>query len=261
MFERNNKPLFFFLIHTFFPNSLSFFFCRSQLEQQYRLCTTCDRHLNKVLREKKKMVLGSKFLDFIIKGAENLKQPHLNAILHAQQQLKKKKLRILIIAFTVINIVCIMGTVSPTLNKEHFTSALGDAMGKQLFVLTSHVMAFVKVVSTYLSQIKQYEIIVKISLFLRTISMMGMYSMGLKVTSFTFYGFYTSFYPFAILFLAFIHNIVDSFKLTRYTFMMALWSLFAGRLVDQEWTLSPQVLMVSGLKTELFLYIFYHTLV
>lgn len=223
-----------------------FIFYRAQLEKQYGLCSTCDRHLNKVLREKKKMVLGSKFLDFIIKGAETLKQPHLTKIEHAIQQTRKQKLRTCIIVLTLFNICCLFSSMpSSTLKREQITNILGESVGQPIFLLASHFIAFTKVLATYWDAIKQLNIIMKISLFSKTIFMMLMYSMGLKVNQLNFSTLFVGAYPFALLGLCFVHNIVDSFRLTRYTALLVIWSIFAGGLADQELSLSPQVLMVS----------------
>ncbi|XP_005181539.2 uncharacterized protein LOC101889001 isoform X1 [Musca domestica] len=217
---------------------------QAQLEKQYGLCSTCDRHLNKVLREKKKMVLGSKFLDFIIKGAETLKQPHLTKIEHAIQQTRKQKLRTCIIVLTLFNICCLFSSMpSSTLKREQITNILGESVGQPIFLLASHFIAFTKVLATYWDAIKQLNIIMKISLFSKTIFMMLMYSMGLKVNQLNFSTLFVGAYPFALLGLCFVHNIVDSFRLTRYTALLVIWSIFAGGLADQELSLSPQVLM------------------
>ncbi|XP_061393793.1 uncharacterized protein LOC133329321 [Musca vetustissima] len=221
---------------------------QAELEKQYGLCSTCDRHLNKVLREKKKMVLGSKFLDFIIKGAENMKKPHLTKIEHAIQQTRKQKLRTCIIVLTFLNICCLFSSLhssgsSTTLKREHVTNILGESLGKPIFLVASHIIALTKVLASYWDVVKQFNIIVKISLFSKTIFMMLMYSMGLKVNNLNFSTLFVGAYPFALLALCFVHNIVDSFRLTRYTVLLVIWSIFAGGLVDQGLSLSPQFLM------------------
>lgn len=225
--------------------TFSLFNSRAQLEEQYRLCSTCDRHLNKVLREKKKMVLGSKFLDFILRGAETLKQPHLNQIQHANQQKKKQRLRTLIIIISFINLCCLL-TSSPSLSKDNFIKFLGESLGHQVFLIASHIIALTKVLGSYFDAIKQHSVVIKISLFSRTLFMMIMYSMGLKVTHLNFSSLYVSLCPFAVLALAFLHNVVDGFCLSRYTGMMVIWSLYAGGLIEENWlTLTPMKLMVS----------------
>lgn len=214
------------------------------MENEYRLCSTCDRHLYKVLREKKKMVLGSKFLDFIIKGAETLKQPHLDQIEHAKQEQRKQRLRKLITILAFINLCCLLGAFS-TLQEESFTQFLGKSLGHQVFLIASHLIAFIKVMGSYVDVIQKHSVVIKISLFLRTLFMMIMYSMGLKVTHYNFSSMFINFSPFALLCLSFMHNILDSFRLTRFTGLLVIWSVFAGGLVDQTWTFTPQILMVS----------------
>ncbi|XP_073830467.1 uncharacterized protein [Musca autumnalis] len=217
---------------------------QSELEKQYGLCSTCDRHLNKVLREKKKMVLGSKFLDFIIKGAETLKQPHLTKIEHAIQETRKQKLRTCIIILTIVNICCLFSSMhSSSLKREDVVNILGESMGQPIFLLASHFIAFAKVLASYWDALKQFNIIVKISLFSKTIFMMLMYSMGLKVNHLNFATLFVGAYPFALLGLCFVHNIVNSFRLTRFTALLVIWSVFAGGLADQGLSLSPQFLM------------------
>lgn len=217
---------------------------RSKLEDQYRLCSTCDRHLNRVLREKKKMVLGSKFLDFIIKGAETLKQPHLTQIQHVNQEKKKQKLRTLIIILSLINIYCLTNSL-PSLSKDHFRKLLGEYLGHQLFLIASHILALSKVMGSYLQVIKHHIVVTKFSLFARTLFMMIMYSMGLKVNHLNFCSLFISLFPFAVLVFSFMHNFVDGFRLTRFTALLVIWSLFAGGLNVESWTtLTPQMLTV-----------------
>lgn len=191
------------------------------------------------------MVLGSKFLDFIIKGAETLKQPHLNQIEYAIQQTRKQRLRTCIIIMTAMNVCCLFSSLPATLKKEHVTDILGDAVGQPIFVVTSHILTFVKVVGSYCDVIRQQEFVVKMSLFSRTIFMMLMYSMGLKVNHFSFPSLFVAAYPFALLALAFLYKVIDGFRLTRFTSLLVIWSIFAGGLLEQQqWSLSPQVLMV-----------------
>lgn len=217
------------------------------MEDEYRLCSTCERHLYKVLREKKKMVLGSKFLDFIIKGAETLRKPHLDQIEHGRQEQRKQRLRKLINILALVNVCCLLGGFS-TLQEESFTHLLGKSLGHQIFLVASHIIAFFKVIGSYMDIIQKYPIVTKISLFSRTLFMMIMYSMGLKVNHFNFTSMLINFSPFALLCLSFMHNIVDSFRLSRFTGLLVVWSVLAGGLIDQTWTITPQMLMVSKRK-------------
>ncbi|XP_059223866.1 transmembrane protein 201 homolog [Stomoxys calcitrans] len=218
---------------------------QAQLEEQYRLCSTCDRHLNRVLREKKKMVLGSKFLDFIIKGAETLKQPHLNQIEHAIQQTRKQRIRTCITLLTAVNICCLFSSLPGTLKREHLTNLLGDRMGEPIFLLASHIIALFKVFGSYFEVIRQHEFVMKMTLFSRTIFMMLMYSLGLKVHHLSFTSLFVSAYPFVLLALAFLHNVVDGFHLSRHTSLVVIWSLFAGGFIDAKFFMvQPEVLML-----------------
>lgn len=225
---------------------------KAQLEETHRLCSTCDRHLNKVLREKKKMVLGSKFLDFIIKGAETLKQPHFNQIRCARQQRWKRRCSMWIIIFTVFNIICLFNALPP-LNREVLIKTFGEMLGTQIFFLCSHIFALSKVFYTYVEDISSHPTAIKSALFMRTVFMMLLYSMGLKwpqVISLHFSSLYILTCPFVLLSFAFLYNVVDGFKLTRYTFLMVVWSVFAGGLVDNKLILSKDlVLLLASFAT------------
>ncbi|XP_011202371.2 uncharacterized protein LOC105225550 [Bactrocera dorsalis] len=217
-----------------------------KLEQQYRLCGTCERHLGKVLHEKKKMVLGSKFLDFIIKGAETLKQPHFSQVRHVQCQHWKRRLALHITLLTIINLFCLF-CMLPTLTREHLTSVLGERVGEQLFLAISHVLALCRVLIAYLTQIGAHPLLEKCKLFSRTIFMMLMYSLGLKmpqITRISFSSLYVLAYPFVLLGISFGYKMIDGFKLTRFTFLLTLWSAFAGGLIDEQLYFSPNILML-----------------
>ncbi|XP_075155365.1 uncharacterized protein LOC142228744 [Haematobia irritans] len=216
---------------------------QAKLEVQYRLCSTCDRHLNKVLREKKKMVLGSKFLDFIIKGADTFKQPQLKHIDHVMQQKRKQKIRHCILVLTSINMFCLLNTMPITLKKEHIIDVLGDRLGGPIFLLFSHILALAKVFGSYFQMIGQHEFLMKVTLFSRTIFMMLMYSLGLKVNHLNFTSLFVNAYPFIVLTLAFIHNITDNFHLSRHTSLLIIWSIFAGGFADRVLVASPEILM------------------
>lgn len=228
---------------------------KEKLEQQYRLCGTCERHLGKVLHEKKKMVLGSKFLDFIIKGAETLKQPHFSQVRHLQRQHWKRRLSLHITLLTVVNLYCLC-CMLPTMTRERLISVLGERVGEQLFFAFSHVFALCRVLTTYLSQISAHPLLEKCKLFSRTIFMMLMYSLGLKmpqITRFSFFSLYVLAYPFALLGISFCYKMFDGFKLTRFTFLLALWSAFAGGLVEEQLPFPPSTLMLVASTLTIFL--------
>ncbi|KAI9581904.1 uncharacterized protein LOC119637462 [Glossina fuscipes] len=226
---------------------------KSHLEEQYRLCATCDRHLKKVLHEKKKMVLGSKFLDFIIKGAETLRQPHSSQIHYMKQQLWKQRCHILIATFTVVNTLCL--TVSlPSISKEHITYLIGNSAGHYIFMAISHILTLKRIFLTYFQLLCNHHMALKVTLFCRTVFMMIMYSMGLRVTHFSMTSMYMSMCPFGVIMLAFIHNMMDGFRLTRYTFLLALWSVLAAGLVEQAYLPSNALLFLSSLLTLILIY-------
>lgn len=209
---------------------------KDQLEEQYRLCTTCDRHLKRVLREKKKMVLGSKFLDFIIKGAEKFKQPHFARIRNAQKTKLKRKMSFLITIIALVNVLCTIRGL-PDLNKDHLKFIFGDRLGHYSFLIISHVLALIKVLASYSEILTNHPMAIKLGLFIKTLAMMMLYSMGMKlpqVAALNMTSFLMLATPFLILIFAFSHNFVDGFKLSRFTFMLTLWSLCAGGILDYE---------------------------
>ncbi|XP_017484432.1 PREDICTED: uncharacterized protein LOC108373099, partial [Rhagoletis zephyria] len=228
---------------------------KAKLEEQYRLCGTCDRHLRKVLHEKKKMVLGSKFLDFIIKGAETLKQPHFTQIRHFQRQHWKRRISLHISLLTMVNLFCLL-LMLPALTREHLTTVFGDRLGEQLFTTISHVLALARVLVAYLTRIGANPLIEKIKLFTRTIFMMLLYSLGLKmpqITRINFSSLYVLLYPFALLGMSFSYKIIDGFKLTRFTFLLALWSAFAGGLLEEQLYFPQTALMLISSALTLIL--------
>ncbi|XP_055913519.1 uncharacterized protein LOC129947110 [Eupeodes corollae] len=226
---------------------------KNQLEEQYRLCTTCDRHLKRVLREKKKMVLGSKFLDFIIKGAEKFKQPHFARIKNAQKSKLKQKISIYLTLLAFINIICILRGL-PALNKEHLTWVFGERIGHYSFLMISHILTLIKVLASYSEKLTNHPMVHKLGLFMRTIAMMVLYSMGMKVPQVVTLNM-TSFLmlaaPFLMLGFSFLHNFVDGFRLSRFTFMLTLWSLCAGGILDQDLlkASSDVILLIASLIT------------
>ncbi|XP_053948407.1 uncharacterized protein LOC128856957 [Anastrepha ludens] len=219
---------------------------KAQIEEQYRLCRTCDRHLRKVLHEKKKMVLGSKFLDYIIKGAETLKHPHFSQVRHVQRQHWKRRLSLHISLLTIVNLLCLCYML-PALTREHLTAVLGNRLGEQLFLAVSHVLALCRVLAAFLSPIGAHPLVEKCKLFANTIFMMLLYSLGLKlpqITRINFASLYVLSYPFTLLGMSFGYKIIDGFKLTRFTFLLVLWSAFAGGLTEEQLYFSPTVLML-----------------
>ncbi|KAI8038429.1 uncharacterized protein LOC128254932 isoform X2 [Drosophila gunungcola] len=203
---------------------------RERLEKQFRLCSSCERHLNKVLHEKKKMVLSSKFLNYIIKGASLLKQPHFNRLASAQKQQKLHRYRVLMTILTVVNILCLLCSLPHgTLNQ--FRTFLGDFLGKALFYVYSHVLALIRVttagVGTFL---ERRESTAKLLLYGRTFGKLLLYSVGLsqqQVQQATFASCFVVVYPYAMLAVSFLHKINDGLKFTRFTIVLLLWSAYA----------------------------------
>ncbi|KAH8236009.1 hypothetical protein KR032_012276 [Drosophila birchii] len=203
----------------------------TQLEQQYRLCSSCERHVNGVLHEKKKMVLGSKFLNFVIKGAALLKQPYINRLATAQRQRKLQRYRHFMLVLTAVNILCLICRM-PLATSEQFTNILGQPIGSALFYAYSHILALVRVlVSGVMGTVaEQRDVTAKVMLYLSTFGKLLLYSMGLshqQAQQATFASCFISMYPYAMLALSFLHKINDGLKFTRFTVILLLWSAYA----------------------------------
>ncbi|KAH8385215.1 hypothetical protein KR200_008042, partial [Drosophila serrata] len=204
---------------------------REQLEQQYRLCSTCERHVNGVLHEKKKMVLGSKFLNFVIKGAALLKQPYINRLATAQRQQKLQRYRHVLLVLTIVNILCLICRM-PQATSEQFTNILGQTIGSALFHAYSHVLTLVRVLVSGVigSLVEKQDVTAKLMLYLSTFGKLLLYSVGLshqQAQQATFASCFISSYPYAMLALSFLHKINDGLKFTRFTVILLLWSAYA----------------------------------
>ncbi|XP_030567374.1 uncharacterized protein LOC115767283 [Drosophila novamexicana] len=202
---------------------------QNELEQRYRLCASCERHVNKVLHEKKKMVLGSKFLNFIMKGAALLKQPHFQRLARAQQQRRLARYRRLMKWLTLINIVCLVCSL-PTATPEQFSCMLG-ILAKPFFFVYSHALTVLHLLFDYAGELlTEQPFAAKLLLFANILGKLLVYSVGMNQTQAgqaTFSVCYTSLYPYAMLGLSFISNLIYGFKLTRYTVLLLLWSIYA----------------------------------
>ncbi|KAH8294562.1 hypothetical protein KR044_007005, partial [Drosophila immigrans] len=197
-----------------------------QLEQQFRLCGSCERHVNKVLHEKKKMVLGSKFLNFIIKGAALLKQPHFNRLARVQQQQRLQRYQLLMTLLTLLNVCCLLCSL-PAASREQFHWLLGETLGNALFIGYSHALTLFRVtLETAGNALEEQALIARMLLFGRTLAKLLLYSLGLNQLT-TFSSCYSSVYPYAMLALSFLHNIADGLKFTRFTLLLVLWSVYA----------------------------------
>ncbi|KAH8287648.1 hypothetical protein KR054_011182, partial [Drosophila jambulina] len=214
---------------------------REQLEQQFRLCSTCERHVNGVLHEKKKMVLGSKFLNFVIKGAALLKQPYINRLASAQRQQKLQRYRHIMLFLSALNIVCLICRL-PLATSEQFTSILGQSTGSALFYVYSHVLTLVRVLVSGVVRTlaEQRDVTGKLLLYLSTFGKLLLYSVGLshqQAQQATFASCFVSIYPYAMLALCFLHKVNDGLKFTRFTAILLLWSAYAKGIS----TLAPHI--------------------
>ncbi|CAD7001500.1 unnamed protein product [Ceratitis capitata] len=93
------------------------------------------------------MVLVSKNFDFIIKGAESLKQSHFRQVRNVQRQHLKRRLSLHITLLTIVNLFCVCYML-PTLTREHLEVVLGDRVVEQLFLVLSHVLALLRMLNT-----------------------------------------------------------------------------------------------------------------
>ncbi|XP_023176403.2 uncharacterized protein LOC111603158 [Drosophila hydei] len=203
---------------------------QDKLEQKYRLCSTCERHVNKVLHEKKKMVLGSKFLYFIMKGAALLKQPHYESLARAQQMRRLKRYKLWMKLLTLVNIVCLLCTL-PTASLEQFTLMLGSTLGRPVYLAYTHALTMLHVVLGYIGELLLGQPFTsKLWMFASIMGKMLIYTVGMDQTQAaqaTFGSCYTTVYPYAMLIISLISNIISGFKLTRYTALLVVWSVYA----------------------------------
>ncbi|XP_034119164.1 uncharacterized protein LOC117578098 [Drosophila albomicans] len=225
-----------------------------QLEQQFRLCGSCERHVNKVLHEKKKMVLGSKFLNFIIKGAALLKQPHFNRLARVQQQRRLQRYELQMTLLTVLNVLCLLFSL-PAASREQFQWLLSDTLGNALFFVYSHALTLFRVtIETLGNVLAEQALLARLMLFGRTMGRLLLYSLGLNQQA-TFSSCYISIYPFVMLALSFLHNIGNGLKFTRFTLLLVVWSIYAqGSLLLPTFTIhSVTFIMLGSLCTLLLL--------
>ncbi|KAM8721343.1 hypothetical protein ACLKA7_007245 [Drosophila subpalustris] len=224
-----------------------------QLEQQFRLCGSCERHVNKVLHEKKKMVLGSKFLNFIIKGAALLKQPHFNHLARVQQQRRLQRYQMMMTLLTIVNVLGLLCSL-PAATRPQFGNLLGETCGDALFFVYSHALTLLRVLVDYAgNMLLEQPLAARLLLFGGTFSKLLLYSLGLtqvQAQQATLSSCYTSLYPYAMLGLSFLHNISDGLKFTRFTLLLVLWSIYAkGSLLLAEAIDGVTFLLLGSLLT------------
>lgn len=230
------------------------------MEQQFRLCGSCERHVNKVLHEKKKMVLGSKFLNFIIKGAALLKQPHFNRLARVQRQRRLRRYQLLMMLLTILNVLCLLCSV-PAATRTQFSSLLGETLGHGLFFVYSHALTLLRVLADYAGNLlAEQPLVARLKLFGGTFSKLLLYSLGLtqmQAQQATLSSCFTSLYPYAMLGLSFLHNISDGLKFTRFTLLLVLWSIYAkGSLLLFE-AIDGITFLVSKIKKYFFITVAY----
>ncbi|XP_002134271.2 uncharacterized protein [Drosophila pseudoobscura] len=205
---------------------------KEQLEHQFRLCSSCERHVNKVLHEKKKMILSSKILNFLIKGAAVLKEPHFNRLASAQRQQRLQRYQLWMAILTAGNILCLLCSLPPA-TREQFHAFLGKHLGTTLFYLYSHVVALLRVTSAALGDMLEQRAVVartKLLLYARTFGKLLLYSGGLsqqQLQQATFSSCFIGLYPYAMLALSFFHKVSNGLRLTRFTLILLMWSVCA----------------------------------
>ncbi|KAH8410535.1 hypothetical protein KR222_004720 [Zaprionus bogoriensis] len=207
---------------------------RTQLEQQFRLCESCERHVRQVLTEKKKLVLGSKFLNFVMRSAALLKQPHYNHLARVQQQRRLQRCQQLMLLLTLLQALCLLASLTPA-RRAHFTALLGERLGALLHLVYSHALTLWRVLADYAGQLlgqlsDQRPTLDKLALYGRTLGKLLLYSAGLtqqQAQQATLGSCYGALYPYAMLALSFLHNVCDGLRFTRYTLLLLLWSVQA----------------------------------
>lgn len=210
--------------------------CREQLEDQYRLCANCNTHVKRVLREKKKMVLGLKFLDFIMRGTTmhaNRFHRTMGNVLNpwkegAYRYRWRQRLRSSIMFLALVNMFLASCTL-PALAREHITRVLGELIGGYLFISICHVLAFWSALNSCLRVLINCLLELKVFLFLRTILIMVLFTFGVRVPEVTLNTLFLDYVcPFMMLAFSFLHNAFDGFRFGRHTFLLAAWSVYAG---------------------------------
>jgi len=220
---------------------------REKLEEQYRICETCNRHLARVLREKKKLVIGAKFLEFVLRGAKKLQEPYLLEIRQHFGEKKKKRINRLALLLTIINIVCIARELT-VLKKEYFENIFGETIGPTIFFGISHVIALGRALTSCAESLLENKTIERAYLFAKTIFMMTIYSLGLTLphtNKLSFKVLYMSIYPYQMILTLLVYKIYDSLKISRFTFLLLSWSAIAGGLLDYQNIIEPENFMVS----------------
>ncbi|XP_030246203.1 uncharacterized protein LOC115565269 [Drosophila navojoa] len=231
---------------------------KQELEQRYRLCTTCERHVNRVLHDKKKMVLGAKLLNFIMKGAALLKQPHYERLARAQKQRCLMRYKLWMKVMTMVNIVCLLCTL-PTATSEQFNEMLGNKLAKPTYFVYTHALTMLHLTVAYASEwLAEQDFLSKLWMFAAIVGKLILYSVGTpqsQADELTFNSCYSSFYPYAMLVISFISNIVSGFKLSRYTALLVLWSIYAkGSVLISEAINGITFILLGSLFTLILLY-------
>lgn len=176
------------------------------------------------------MVLGAKLLNFIIKGAALLKQPHYERLAHAQKQRCLMRYQLWMKLMTMVNIVCLLCTL-PTATPEQFTELLGNILAKPAYFVYTHALTMLHLTIAYASEwLAAQAFLSKLWMFAAVVGKLVFYTVGTPQSladEVTFNSCYTSFYPYAMLVISLISNLVSGFKLTRYTALLVLWSIYA----------------------------------
>lgn len=191
------------------------------------------------------MVLGSKFLEFIIKRAEIFKTPHLQFAKNQQKQRMKRLFTNLLITLTIINILVAIKQISK-LDKDIITTYLPDPVGSWLFVILSHTLTIFKIIANLLEPITSNSVVQKISLFFKTLAFMTMYSVGLRTQQVSDIDMSTILLmglPFLATFFSLVCVILDGFRINRRILILMIWSCSAAGLFERV-SVSQELQMV-----------------
>ncbi|ALC49648.1 CG7744 [Drosophila busckii] len=200
---------------------------KKQLEQQFQLCASCERHVNKVLCEKKKIVLSSTLLNLYMKGASLLKQPHFKRLARVQQQQRLRRLQRLMLLLSLLQLICLLCSLPPA-TRAQFEALLGVKLAEPLYFVYSHVLTLLRVLIDYGANfLAEQPRLSKCLLFCSTFIKMLLYSLGLTQLQSSLSVCFIDVYPYAIMALSFVHHLCVGLKFTRVTLLLSLWSSYA----------------------------------
>lgn len=181
------------------------------------------------------MVLGLKFLDFIMKGTAintNRLQRTVSSVLNLKNipyYRWKQRIRVYIIILTIINMF-LTSSALPAFTREDVTRFLGEFVGGYLFIYGCHILAFWRALISCLTVVMNNVVSLKLFLFIRTVFLMLLFSIGIRLPETSFYNIFLDYIcPYIMLALSFFHNACNGFRFGCHTILLAVWSVYAGQ--------------------------------